>query len=203
MALPREQRVDWQEYRTWSDEQRWELIDGFPYLMAPAPRPLHQQLVASFHLAMAAALGRGRCRVYLSPLDVRLSDWDVVQPDLLVLCDPGQLLSTHVEGAPSLVVEILSPSSARHDRLRKLALYARHGIPEYWIVTPSPPLLEVLVLDAGSYRVAGVHAEVGRVVSPTLPGLDLDLAELFEPCDTSDLDEVREATPPCAAQPRT
>ena len=202
MGLPQEKRLSWQDYQTWSDDQRWELIDGEPFLMTPSPRPLHQELVASFHLAMAAALKGSPCRVYLSPLDVRLSDRDVVQPDLLVLCDRRQVAPTHVEGPPALVVEVLSPSSSRHERLRKLALYARSGIREYWLVTPMPPLLEVLVLDGESYRVAGVHAEVGRFTSPTLPALELDLAELFEPCDTSGLEEIREGTPPCGAVAR-
>ncbi|MBI3924027.1 MAG: Uma2 family endonuclease [Armatimonadetes bacterium] len=187
-------RYSWENYRSWDDDKRWELIDGVPYLMS-SPRTLHQEVVGTFHIAMAAALRGKPCRVYLSPLDVRLSDWDVVQPDLLVVCDRRQITPTHIEGPPILVVEVLSPSSQRHDRVRKLGVYARFGISEYWIVSVSPPMLEVLVLDGETYRTVAAHTEVGRVKSPTVPDLDLDLAELFGPCDTSGLDEVREGRP--------
>lgn len=187
-------RATWDDYRSWTDDQRWELIDGHPYLMS-APSTLHQELVGTFYIGMAACLRRRPCRVYLSPIDVRLSDWDVVQPDLVVVCERAQILKTHLDGPPAVVVEVLSPSTARHDRIRKMRLYARMGVREYWIVTPMPPTLEVLVLDGDEYRVAGVYTNEGRFRSPSVPDLDLDLEEVFEPSDTSELEEVREGTP--------
>lgn len=187
-------RVSWEEYRSWEGDERWEVIEGVPYLMG-SPRCIHQELVGSFHYALRSALRGHRCQPYLSPLDVKLSEYDVVQPDLLILCDGKQRQETHIEGAPALVIEILSPSSERHDRLRKLRLYARAGVPEYWIVKPDPALLEVLVLDGDSYRIHAVHGETGRVVSPTLPVLDLSLAELFEPALPGEVEEVREVSP--------
>lgn len=191
-------RYTWQDYRSWDDDKRWELIDGIPYLMS-SPRTLHQEVIGAFYMGMAAALRKRPCRVYLSPLDVKLSDWDVVQPDLLVVCDRSRVLTTHIDGPPTLVVEVLSPSTQRHDRIRKLALYARAGVKEYWIVCVSPPMLEVLVLDGESYRTVAAYGDQGRFTSPTVPELDLDLAELFEPCDSSEIDEVREGRPPAYA----
>lgn len=193
-----EVRYTWKDYCSWDDDKRWELIDGVPYLMS-APRTLHQEVVGTFYIAMAAALRKQPCRVYLSPLDVRLSDWDVVQPDLLVVCERSQVLPTHIEGPPTLVVEVLSPSTQRHDRIRKLGVYKKFGVKEYWIVSVSPPMLEVLVLDGDSYRTMAAHGDEGRVQSPTVSELDLDLAELFEPCDAGDIDEVREGRPPAYA----
>lgn len=171
------------------------MIDGQLFQVSSSPRFLHQALVGSFHLEMALALRGKPCQVYLSPLDVKLSDFNAVQPDLLVLCDRSLIKETHIEGAPNLVVEILSPSSYRHDRVRKLGLYSRFGVPEYWIVTPEPATLEVLVWHAGSYRVVGSFTPPGRFRSPTIPELDLDLQALFAPSGPDPADEVREAAP--------
>jgi len=187
--------TDWEGYRALPDDQRWELIDGQLYQMSSSPRFIHQTLVGSFHLEMALALKGTPCQVYLSPLDVKLSHLNAVQPDLLVLCDRSIIKETHIDGPPTLVIEILSPSSHRHDRIRKLELYARFGIQEYWLVTPEPAMLEVLVLDGGGYRVAGTYRPGGRFQSPSVPALDLDLEALFAPCGPGPADEVREASP--------
>lgn len=198
MEAPKTTRYTWTDYRCWDDGRRWELLDGVAYLMS-GPRTLHQAVIGSFYVAMTRALRGRTCSVYLSPLDVRLSDHDVVQPDLMVVCDRAKITDTHIEGPPRLAVEILSPSSQRHDRVRKLEVYARYGVKEYWIVSTEPPMLEVLVLDGATYRTVAAHTEVGRVRSPSVPGLELDLSEAFEPCDTSGLDEVREGQPPAYA----
>lgn len=192
--------TNWEGYRALPEDQRWELIDGQLYQMSSSPRFIHQALVGSFHLEMALALKGKRCQVYLSPLDVKLSEINAVQPDLLVLCDRSMIKDTHIEGPPSLVVEILSPSSYRHDRVRKLGLYARFAIQEYWIVTPEPATLEVLVWDAGSYRVSGSYRPPGLFRSPTIPELELDLTALFEPSGPDPDDEVREAAPEYVAE---
>lgn len=198
MLQPR--KVTYAEYCTWTDPRRFEIIDGHPYLMSPAPRLLHQALVGSFHAEFRRVLGNQRCRAYVSPVDVKLSEWDVVQPDVVVVCNREQRRDTHIEGPPALVVEVLSPSTGRHDRVRKLQLYARHGVREYWLVTPEPPMLEVLVLDGDEYRIAGTYFDRdGRVQSRTLPLLDFELAELFEPTQDLDIEEVREAGPAYSA----
>lgn len=98
-----------------------------------------------------------------------------MQPDVLVVCDASQLKETHIEGPPTLVVEILSPSSVRHDRIRKLSLYAKFQIKEYWIVTPEPAMLEVLSLaDDGHYQVAGVYSDTDRIKIAALPEIEVD-----------------------------
>lgn len=194
-------RVSYDQMAGWQDERRWEIIDGHPFQIS-APSPLHQEVVGSFYVAMALALRGKRCRVYLSPIHVRLSDWDAVQPDLAVICDREQVRSTHLEGPPAIAVEVVSPSSSRHDRIRKLRLYAKFRVQEYWLVSTMPPVLEVLVLDGDTYRIAQVHSDAGRFQSPTVPDLDLDLAAVFEPCDTSGLEEIREAVPPYVTQAR-
>lgn len=197
MEQPRspKKRVTYSDYLTWDDTQRWEVIDGESYLMAPAPATRHQRLVTSICITLSQHLKGTPCEVFVAPLDVKLSEKDVVQPDVLVVCNPEQLKETHLEGPPTLVVEVLSPSSVRHDRIRKLSLYAKYSVQEYWLVNPDPAMLEVLSLGSkGSYEVAGVYAETDTVQSPTLK-LNIPGEAIFgEPQEYPG--EVREATPP-------
>ena len=191
----------WDDYRTWDDGERRELIGGESFLMSPAPTSRHQAIVGKLFGHLFEHF-RGRpCEPFVSPIDVKLSQADIVQPDVLVVCDPQQIRETHVEGAPSLVIEVLSPSTLRHDRIRKLRLYARAGVTEYWLVQPYPPVVEVLHLDGASYRINGVYSELETLRSPTFPELALDLGEVFTlpvPLDAQ-IDEVRESAPPYSA----
>ena len=192
-------KATWTDYQGWDDDTRWEIIDGHPYAMT-APRVSHQTVCGELYALLHAHFKRRRCRLFLSPIDVRLSEHDVVQPDLLVVCDRTQITDTHIEGPPSLVVEILSPSTQRHDRVRKLRLYAQVGVKEYWILQPSPALAEILSLDGTGYRIAGTYTETDTLVSPLFPELSVELSEIFLPTDEEPVDEVREANPPYAVR---
>ncbi len=170
----------WDDYRSWGDDSRWEILDGVPHAMSPAPSVRHQMIL----LALARRLGQHfdarPCEVLVSPVDVRLSDLDVVQPDLSVVCDPKQNRGTHVEGPPSLVIEILSPSTAQRDRGSKLDLYARCGVPEVWLVTPFPQSVEVFRLDGATYRRQAAYTQDDTLASPGFPDLKVDLAPVFD-----------------------
>ena len=183
MALPAEKpgrRYTWADYRTWPDDQRWEIIGGEAYGMSPSPASRHQIISGELFVGLRSFFKGRDCRVFAAPMDVRLSDEDVVQPDLLVVCDPKQILRTHIEGPPSLVVEILSPDSTAHDRIRKSALYAAAGVREYWIVTPWPHVVEVLSLDGRGYRLHRAFGKDDALTSPTFPGLEIPLAGIFD-----------------------
>ena len=195
-------RYTWDDYRAWDDGERWELIAGEPYCMSPAPTSRHQAIVTDLAAVLHRRLEGGPCRTFVSPIDVKLSRDDVVQPDVVVVCDRSQILETHVEGPPALVVEILSPSTQRHDRVRKLRLYARSGVREYWLVHPYPAVVEVLELGGDGYRIAGVYTEGETLHSPTFPDLVIDLRTIFTlpvPAEEQ-IDEVRESAPPYAAR---
>ena len=148
MPLPaeREGSFTYADYLTWSDEERWELFEGTAFDMTPAPTVRHQQILGRLHLEIGSVLRDSPCQVLLAPLDVRLPEGSataddvirsVVQPDLLVTCAPSEKLDkAGCLGAPDLVVEILSPSTAFKDQTAKLTLYEKHGVKEYWIVNP-------------------------------------------------------------------
>jgi len=170
----------WGDYQTWDDNQRWEIIDGDAYLMSPSPTSRHQRIVGEMHRQMANYFKGKPCRLWVSPMDVVLSEEDVVQPDLLVVCDPGQITRTHVSGAPALVVEVLSDSSVFRDRRLKTRLYARSGIKEFWLVTPWPSMVEVFVLRGEHYEVHDILGKEQTLISPSFPELQVALKDVFD-----------------------
>ena len=119
--------------------------------------------------------------VYFAPTDVVLSDVDVAQPDLLFVSAEREQIITpeNVQGAPDLVVEILSPATAERDRTIKLDLYARRGVKEYWIVDPDARTIMVLLRGETRFEVVGIYNEGQTLRSPTLAGFSFDLDEIF------------------------
>lgn len=145
------------DYLTWDSGQRIELIDGEALLMAP-PSTAHQLISMELARQLANFLEGKRCKVLPAPFAVRLFEQaderpeevqTVVEPDLSVVCDSAKLDSRGCKGAPDLVVEVLSPSTQRHDRLVKLNLYQRAGVREYWLVSPEERTVQVLLLQNG------------------------------------------------------
>ena len=122
------------------EDRRAELINGTLYDMTP-PARMHQGIVTELAYLLKKYIHEndGLCKVYVAPFAVRLNlertDW--VEPDVIVVCDPAKLSDRGCEGAPDLVVEIVSPSSQRRDYITKTALYERSGVREYWIVDPA------------------------------------------------------------------
>ncbi|MBN9418103.1 MAG: Uma2 family endonuclease [Candidatus Eremiobacteraeota bacterium] len=201
MDAPIPKRLSYADLDQLDPNQRWELIDGIAYAMS-SPTMLHQLVIGELHVALRQQFKKGPCRVVLAPFDVLLSDHDVVQPDLLVSCSDKLEMAFH-RGAPELAIEVLSKSTARHDRLRKLNLYARAGVQEYWIVTPDPFLLEILSLTPDGYLHKGTYSGTDRPRSAVFPELVLDLGELQSalPEPPPLPGEVRETEPVWAVLP--
>lgn len=160
------------------DGQRHELVDGV-HLVNPAPSTYHQlvavALVSQLFLRVAQP---GLGHVLIAPTDVELSPHDVVQPDLVVVsaARASIVLPTHIRGAPDLLIEIVSPSSARLDRVLKKERYARAGVPEYWIIDPAQRVVERYILRAGEYELQPVAS---RVALAHLPGVEIDLSLIW------------------------
>lgn len=161
MTLPRAtgHRFTYADYRQWPDDERWELIDGVAYAMAPAPTISHQTLAGQLFRQIDQALDGTPCRTLIAPVDVLLpaaNEVDeqvttVVQPDILVVCDPAKVTENHIRGAPDWIIEVLSPATARHDHLTKRALYERAGVREYWLVHPVDRVITLYTLKDGLY----------------------------------------------------
>lgn len=129
-------RYSVQDYQSWDDDQRWELINGQAFAMSPAPTPYHQEIAGTLYQHLANFLGGKPCKPYISPVDVYLSEDTVVQPDVLVVCNPGQVTNRGINGAPTFVAEVMSHSTAHRDMNHKRRLYETHGVLEYWLISP-------------------------------------------------------------------
>jgi Uma2 family endonuclease len=162
--------------------ERLELIDG-ELFVTPSPTPLHQFVSGRLEFAFRQrVLELGYGLVFDAPLDVHLARNTIVQPDLImVLPDRRPIVtSARVEGAPSVAVEILSPSTSAYDRVTKRNLYARYGVPEFWLVDAEARTVTVCSdLDEGRYSVERVTSD--SAVSQIVPGLSVDLTDLFAP----------------------
>jgi Uma2 family endonuclease len=165
------------------DGLRHELIDGEHYV-TPAPNIKHQAVVSNLTAAIVTFAKRHDLgRLFTAPCDVVFSPINVVEPDLLFISRErlGVLTELNVQGAPDLVVEILSPSTRKRDEGVKRQLYERMGVREYWLVEPSFETIEVFRRTDGTLRVvAELSAESGDILTtPLLPGLEIPLAEIF------------------------
>jgi Uma2 family endonuclease len=176
------------DYRRWPEDDRWELIDGEPYAMAPSPSRRHQAIVGELLRQVANHLLNRPCEVYSAPFDVRLpvaeeADEDiltVVQPDLAVICDLAKLDEHGCRGAPDWVIEVTSPSTAVRDQIQKLALYERSGVREYWIVHPADHLVTARMLGQdGRYGLPDIREGKGLMEVRVLAGLAIDLDRVF------------------------
>ena len=185
MALPEEKqtcRYTYADYCTWGDDERWELIEGVPYAMSPAPNRRHQEISRELSYQFTAFLKGKPCEVFAAPFDVRLNaekgDNTVVQPDLLVVCDKSKLDDNGCKGAPDLIIEILSPSTSSRDKLLKFNKYLLAGIREYWIVDPVDKIVSVNTLENGKY-IVNVYGDADCVPVGVLSGCLINMREVF------------------------
>ena len=162
------------------DGLRRELLDG-ELVVSPSPFMRHQEILLRLGVLFANYVAsHGGGRVFIAPLDVVLSDHNVLEPDIFFVADDRREIlarGTHVFGAPSLAVEVVSNS--RMDRVRKRDIYARFGIPEYWVVDPDADRVEVYRLEGDRYAKPEVVESPDVLTYGPLPGLHIDLTELF------------------------
>jgi len=159
------------------DGKRYEVLEG-GLLVTPAPGTAHQRVSYRLqHQLVVYFESRGLGEVFAAPIDVILSDHDILQPDLVV-ARPGQISKRGIEGSPLLVVEILSPSTERRDRTSKASRYATLSVPHLWFVDPDRRIVECHRLEGARYVLATRGSE-GSLPHPDLPGLVLDLDQLW------------------------
>ncbi len=172
-------KYTWQDYETWPDEERWEVIDGEAYDMTPSPTPRHQILAGNFYRKVADRLAGKPCLVFIAPLDVYLDDYNFVQPDVLVVCDQTKVRD-RIHGAPDVIVEVLSPSTALKDKREKKVLYERFGVREYVIVHPEELLIERYWLEEGRFKGPDLLGAAEVLALRALEGIEVPLWEVFE-----------------------
>lgn len=188
MPLPAEkERYTFADCLTWEENERIEIINGKAVMMAP-PSTVHQEISGELFRQIANFLEGKQCKVYPAPFGVRLfekngdapEDVDtMVEPDITVICDRSKIDKYGCKGAPDLVVEILSPSSLRHDRLVKLGLYQRAGVREYWIVDPKNKAVQVFTLNDGDLRITEEYGRKDIAKVNVLSGCFVELSKVF------------------------
>lgn len=185
-------RYSYANYLAWDDGKRWELIDGMAVCMSPAPGRQHQQISRLLERQLDSYFSDKHCEMYHAPFDVRFAESHddvpddyidtVVQPDIMVVCDLNKLDERGCKGAPDLIVEILSPSTARMDMTVKFELYQRFGVKEYWIVHPNDQTVLVFkLLESGLYGVPDRYCAEDTIPVTLFGDLQIDLTQVFAP----------------------
>ena len=156
------------DYLTWQFSERVELIKGWLYKMSPAPRRVHQEIEGNLYFELRKFITHKVCKIYQSPFDIRLIKnkgqknqeiKTVVQPDISVICDLDKLDDVGCLGAPDLIIEILSDSTAKKDYNEKFNLYEENGVKEYWIANPASHTIEIFSLMNDKYESLGLFNE--------------------------------------------
>jgi Uma2 family endonuclease len=175
-------RKEYCSYEDWleMDERiRAELVDGELYMMA-APEQRHQEILTELLRQLATFLRGHPCKVFPAPFGVRLSQNEdtVFEPDIVVVCDKTKLNGKICDGVPDLVVEIISPSSMRYDRVFKFNRYLRAGVREYWIVDGETNSIQAYTLENGQY-IAAVYSDTDTAPVGVLEGCNISLSDVF------------------------
>ncbi len=190
MALEKLQlgEFTYKDYMRWPDGERWQLLDGFAYSMAPPSLP-HQAVVLELGRQLANHLLGKPCRALVAPVGVRLPKSNeanefvrtVFEPDVLVVCDPSKIDKSGIRGAPDFIIEVLSPSTARFDQIQKRKAYELAGVREYWLVDiPGGVLTIYRQIDDGAFAPPEILSAEGVIAIAALSGLSLDLDFMSE-----------------------
>ena len=182
-----DQKYTYADYLTWPEDERWEIIDGKAYAQA-APSWRHQSISTELTTQFQFYFRDKPCRVLAAPFDVFLDEQKkkakekntVVQPDLVVICEEEKLKDDGYHGAPTIVVEIVSPSTNKKDRLIKLNRYEKAGVKEYWLVSVEGKFAEVMLLgEDGRYGRPLGYSEEECIKGASFPELSIDLKKVF------------------------
>ncbi|MBS4204158.1 Uma2 family endonuclease [Bacillus sp. FJAT-49754] len=191
MTMPHDftdKKITYQDYLHWNQDIICEAIDGVIYNMTPAPTPRHQEIIVNLIFEFKTYLKDKKCKVYTAPIDVclfakketphdKISNW--VQPDFLVVCDKNKIDEKRIIGPPEFIIEILSPSTARADRLLKYNKYEQAGVKEYWIVDPLNETIEIFLLENGSFLRSDVLTKEDTAKVRIFDDYEIQLKNIF------------------------
>jgi len=168
------------DYQSWPDDERWEIINGQAYAMTPAPSVRHQKNVGRLYVKLENSLSGNPCVPLIAPTDVVLDEVNVVQPDILVVCDQSKITEANIQGAPDMVIEVISPSTTLKDRREKKALYERFGVLEYILVYPEDGIIERVYLEDRKFSGPDLLNWDETLHLHIFPELDISLMDIFE-----------------------
>jgi Uma2 family endonuclease len=174
-------KYTYEDYLKTPEDERYELIEG-ELLMTPSPIPRHQRISGKLEFELRKFVTENNLgEIFDAPCDVYLDNENVVQPDILFISKERLNIigEKNIQGAPDLVIEIISEDTAYRDLIQKKKLYARFGVKEYWIVIPGEELIEVYVLKDNTYMVYKTFNKNETLESPYLKNLKIELKSIF------------------------
>lgn len=179
--LPKnKENYTYDDYLKWDETERIEILDGFAYLQA-TPSRAHQSVSMELSRQISTFLKGKSCEVYAAPFSVKLDEKNVVEPDITIVCDKGKITEKGINGAPNLIIEIISPSSVKVDKMIKFNKYEKFGIKEYWIVDPLNKSVDVFILgDNNRYDRQSTYIDEEKIKLSIIPELEVDLKLVFE-----------------------
>ena len=186
-AIKNDRVYTYADYLTWPDDERWEIIDGVAYAMAP-PSTEHQRIVRNLSVEFSIYLKKKPCEIFIAPFGVTFekaikdeNNLHAVEPDIAVICDKSKITEKGCKGNPDLIVEVLSRSTASIDIIKKRRLYEQNGVFEYWIVDPLHQIITRLYLndDLSEYRKPEYFNRESTIAPIIFPELQIDLKEIF------------------------
>jgi Uma2 family endonuclease len=180
-TAPQKRKSTYEDYLKTPDDQRYELIEG-ELIMTPSPVPYHQWLLKNIGFALESFVREKKMgKLFYAPCDVHLDNENVLQPDILFISKERLNIigEKNIQGAPDLVIEILSESTAYLDMVKKKRLYAQLGVKEYWIIDPGEKTAETYSLKDNSFVLTKRFAEKDVLESTLLPGLKIKLSHIF------------------------
>lgn len=186
-AIKNDRIYTYADYLNWPEDERWEIIAGVAYAMAP-PSPEHQRIVLNLSIEFATYLKGKPCEAFIAPFGVTFEkntndekNTHIVEPDITIICDKAKITPKGCKGAPDLIIEVLSRSTASHDVIRKRRLYENNGVFEYWIVDPSNQIITRFYMneELSKYREAEYFARDNTITPIIFPALEINLEEIF------------------------
>jgi Uma2 family endonuclease len=176
------ERLTVEDYRATPEGTRYQLVEGDLHRMSPSPSRFHQEIVLNLaEILRAVARRGGQGNVYVAPIDVYLDDHNVVQPDVVFVsrANAGILADDGVHGAPDLVIEVVSPSTAQLDKTAKRRVYARSGVKEMWLVDPVLRQIHLYDFTRDPAKAVRIVDEDESFAPALLPGLTISAADVF------------------------
>ncbi len=192
VSINKEKHYSYADYLTWLDDKRRELYNGIVYELFSAPTSIHAQISTNISILIGWLVKKrkGKCKIFHAPFDVRLPKgnetaddkiYTVLQPDICVICDPTKIDFKGCIGAPDLVVEVQSPSTAKRDMNEKFFLYEEAGVLEYWVVFPFENAVTVFLLqENGKFDNGTTYEYEEKIPVHIFKGLEIPLKDLFE-----------------------
>ncbi len=179
----------YKDYLSFSDNEYVEIIDGKILAMSPAPSRIHQELIMeiSAELRNYIKANKGTCKVYPAPFDVvlikdnssELDSTNIIQPDISVICDKNKLNDKGCTGSPDMIVEVVSKFNPGNDYVKKLYLYEKYGVKEYWIVNPMKKNILVYTLTSNGYNEPDVYTFDDKIKVSIFENLEIDFNDII------------------------